>query len=222
MDVPRPTDDDPLAQPTRARAFAFVAKLRRPAAIEEIAAHLGLHATGVRTHLARLEQAGLLERRTVRLARGRPRHEWLVAARAAPGGAPPTAYHDLALWLAGAVHAGASSERELARHGVEIGRRLAPDGTAEQPADLLHDAFAAMGFQPEQHRLGDATTYALCNCPYRDAVHAGRLRICALHEGITRGLLERVAPAGKLSAFIPRDPDRAGCVVQVAIPAERS
>jgi predicted ArsR family transcriptional regulator len=221
MDAPRSTDDDPLAQPTRARAFAFLTQLRRPAAIEEIAAHLGLHATGVRAHLARLEQAGLLERSTVRIARGRPRHEWSVAARAAPGGTPPTAYRELALWLAGAVQAGATSERELALHGVEVGRRLAPGDAVEAPADALQHAFAAMGFQPERRERGAATTYELCNCPYRDAVRAGGLRVCALHEGITKGLLERVAPASELSAFIPRDPDRAGCVIEVTAPGER-
>ena len=222
MDVPHPTDDDPLAQPTRARAFAFLTQLRRPAAIEEIAAHVGLHTTGVRAHLARLERAGLLERRTVPVARGRPRHEWSVAPGAAPGGAAPTAYRELALWLAGAVRAGAGSEHDLALHGAEIGRRLDPGDRTEAPADTLHHAFAAMGFQPQMRRRGDTTRYELCNCPYRDAVRAGGPRVCALHEGITRGLLERVAPASELTGFIPRDPDRAGCVVEVATPAARS
>ncbi len=220
MDTPRSTPEDPLAQPTRARVFALLTQLRRPASIEEIASHVGLHPTGVRAHLDRLRQAGLLERGTVRIARGRPRHEWSVAPGAAPGGTPPTAYRELALWLAGAVKAGAGSEGELALHGVDVGRRLVTGDAADEPADALHHAFAAMGFQPERRRRADVTTYELCNCPYRDAVRAGGLRVCALHEGITRGLLERVAPASELTAFIPRDPARAGCVVEVAIPGE--
>ena len=53
------------------------------------------------------------------------------------------------------------------------------------------------------------------------AVHAAGLRVCALHEGITRGRLERIAPTGELTAFVPRDPDQAGCLVDVVLPAVR-
>src|SRR5690606_35147960 len=91
---------DPLTQPVRARAFACLTDLRRPATIEEIAGHLGLHHSGVRTHLARLEEDGLVERRTIRAGRGRPHYEWTVAPGARPGGRAPEAYGDLARWLA--------------------------------------------------------------------------------------------------------------------------
>jgi hypothetical protein len=39
--------------------------------------------------------------------------------------------------------------------------------------------------------------------------------ICTLHEGITRGLVETLAPDAKLAAFVPRDPDTAGCTIEV-------
>jgi hypothetical protein len=46
-------------------------------------------------------------------------------------------------------------------------------------------------------------------------VHENQPLICTLHEGITRGLLEALAPDATLAAFIPRDPDQAGCTIEV-------
>jgi predicted ArsR family transcriptional regulator len=215
------TGEDPLAQPARARAFAFLTELRRPATIEEIAAHLSLHSTGVRAHLARLEEAGLVDRRVVRSGRGRPHYEWTVAPGAMPTGRRPDAHAQLACWLAGAFAAGATTPRGLEEYGYEVGRALAPTGGREPPADALGDVLAAMGFQPDRRSEGDVTTYELRNCPYRDAVHAGGRHVCGLHVGITRGLLQRLAPQARLSDFVAKDPDRAGCLVEVEGLSER-
>ena len=208
-------DEDPLAQPVRARAYAYLADLRRPATIEEIAGHLGLHSTGVRAHLARLVQAGLIERRVIRHGRGRPRYEWAIAPQGMPQSRRPEAHAQLASWLAGAFAAGATTRSGLEEHGHEIGRALAPSSVRESPEDALGHALAAMGFQPERRTDRATTTYELCNCPYRDAVHAGGRYVCALHAGITRGLLQRLAPQAELSDFVPKDPDTAGCLIEV-------
>ena len=210
------TTEDPLAQPVRARAFAFLGDLRRPASIEEIAGHLGLHSTGVREHLSRLVQAGLVERRVVRHGRGRPRYEWTIAPGAMPQGRPPDAHVQLASWLAGAFAAGATTRAGLEEHGYEVGRALAPASVREPPEEALGDVLAAMGFQPERRSQRGTTTYELRNCPYRDAVHAGGRHVCALHAGITRGLLQRLAPQAALSDFVAKDPDVAGCLIDVA------
>ena len=207
--------EDPLAQPVRARAFAFLADLRRPAPIEEIAEHLELHSTGVRTHLSRLVQAGLLEQRVVRRGRGRPRYVWTVAAGAMPRGRRPDAHAQLASWLAGAFAAGATTRTGLEQHGYEVGRALAPSGARAPAEDALGDVLAAMGFQPERRTDRGRTTYELCNCPYRDAVHAGGRYVCALHAGITRGLVQRLAPRAELSDFVAKEPDSAGCLIEV-------
>jgi DNA-binding transcriptional ArsR family regulator len=61
MDVPARTDDV-LARPTRARLFSVLVELPRPVGTEELAALVGLHPNGVRVHLERLRQAGLVER----------------------------------------------------------------------------------------------------------------------------------------------------------------
>src|SRR3954452_690554 len=94
MDVPRAADDA-LAQPTRARLFALLGELRRPTGTEELAERLDLHPNGIRAHMERLLEAGLVVRERSRQTRGRPRDMWLISPDARPGGDPPTAYTEL-------------------------------------------------------------------------------------------------------------------------------
>jgi hypothetical protein len=39
--------------------------------------------------------------------------------------------------------------------------------------------------------------------------------VCTLHRGITRGLLDAIAPETKLAGFVARDPDTAGCLIEL-------
>jgi len=214
MDLPaRP--DDALAQPTRARLFSLLGELRRPAGTEELAERLGLHPNGVRVHLERLREAGLVDRDVVRLARGRPRDTWMIAPDARPGGEAPTGYEQLGRWLARTLSSSRTSARTIETTGREIGRELAPagDGRAEE---RMHSTLAALGFQPHREPNPPAgMTYRLCNCPYRDAVRESPEVVCTLHRGMTRGLLDVIAPNTKLAGFVPRDPDEAGCRIEL-------
>src|SRR4051794_29047379 len=101
--APSATAGDVLAQPTRARLFDLLGELKRPTTTEELAGRLGLHRSGVRVHLERLEAGGLVERRRARQPRGRPRDAWSVRPGARPGGRRPEAYAELATWLAAAI-----------------------------------------------------------------------------------------------------------------------
>jgi hypothetical protein len=42
--------------------------------------------------------------------------------------------------------------------------------------------------------------------------------VCGLHRGLTRGLLDEIDPKTKLSAFVPKDPDAAGCEITLRGP----
>lgn len=214
MDLPA-ARDDALAQPTRARLFALLGELRRPAGTDELAATLGLHPNGVRAHLERLQEAGLVSRERARQPRGRPRDMWLIAPDAEPGGEPPSAYADLGRWLARAITPTDVSLRTVEEGGREVGRELAPpaaSGTAEQ---RMRAALVALGFQPRAEPHPGRLTYRLGNCPYRDAVREGREVVCTLHRGITRGLLDGIAPETVLTGFVARDPDAAGCLIEL-------
>src|SRR3954452_10840914 len=156
MDLPM-SPDDPLAQPTRARLFRALSELRRPAGTEELAERLDLHPNGVRTHLERLREAGLVTRERTRQSRGRPRDMWALAPDAEPGGEPPSGYLDLGRWLARLVSEGKTSRRAVETMGREIGRDLAPAGDAASAEENMHATLAALGFRPRRE-LDDGGT----------------------------------------------------------------
>jgi predicted ArsR family transcriptional regulator len=216
IDLPLIADpEDGLAQPTRARLFVLLSELKRPAGTAELAERLGLHHNGVRVHLERLAQQGLVERARVRQGRGRPPDAWAIAPRAQPGGLAPRAYHDLGRWLARALRNRRGGLRGVEETGREVGRELAPKGV-EQVTTALETTLAALGFQPtvESH-VGNRMAICLGNCPYRDAVRENQPAICALHRGITRGLLDELAPHARLTDFVPHDPDLGGCRIEL-------
>jgi predicted ArsR family transcriptional regulator len=215
MDLPaRP--DDALSQPTRARLFGLLGELRRPAGTDELASVLELHPNGVRMHLERLAEAGLVERRRTRQVRGRPRDMWTIAPDAQPGGEPPSGYVDLGRWLARLISEGRTSRRAIELLGREIGHDLAPTGDASSPEEKMRSTLASLGFQPRRGLDDTGTlTYELCNCPYRDAVRESRDVVCTLHRGMTRGLLDALSPETKLEGFVPRDPYAAGCLIEL-------
>ena len=216
IDLPLATSaEDALSQPTRARLFALLGELKRPVGTVELAERLDLHPNGVRVHLDRLESAGLVARERARQARGRPRDAWTIAPEARPGGDSPRAYADLVRWLARAMRSGSRGLSAVEATGREIGRELAPreGATGEQ---ALETTLIALGFQPRvQTREDDRLTICLRNCPYRDAVRENQPVVCTLHRGITRGLLDVLDPAAELAEFVPRDPDEAGCLIEL-------
>ena len=206
MDPPSIDSSDVLAQPTRARLFALLAELKRPAGTVELAERLALHPNGVRAHLERLEQAGLVRRGRERGVRGRPRDAWTIAPGARPGGERPAGYVDLGRWLARAIGRGPGRLRDLERAGRQIGRELAPRDARDGEL-ALEATMAALGFEPHARSdRGGRVTHCLGNCPYREAVHENQPVVCALHRGITRGLLDVLLPDARLAGFVAPRP----------------
>ena len=205
-----------LAQPTRARLFAHLARLGHPAGTDELAAELGLHASGVRVHLERLHRAGLIARERVPQPLGRPRDSWSIAPDALPGGQPRDAYPRLAGWLARSIPPRPGRLREVERAGRELGRELQPSRGRAEAEETMGRTLTALGFAPQrQPATTGRVVFRLGNCPYREAVRANQPVVCALHRGLTRGLLDQLDPAARLADFVPEDPDRAGCSIEV-------
>lgn len=218
VDPPFPVrSEDVLAQPTRARLFAFLSELKRAAGTVELAERLDLHPNGVRNHLERMEQAGLVARERARKSTpGRPPDGWTIAPDARPGGERPRAYTDLGRWLARVIPPRPGSLRNVEAAGREIGRELAPVNPETGGIDALQSTLVALGFQPtHEYKAPDRVSICLGNCPYRDAVRENQPVICTLHRGITLGLLDVLEPDGKLIDFVPRDPDAAGCLIEL-------
>jgi predicted ArsR family transcriptional regulator len=214
VDIPATPQGDVLAQPVRIQLVTILSELLRPATTQELAERVGRHPNSVRLQLERLAESGLLERRTVAQARGRPRHEWAFSPEARLGGQGPLAHGRLAAWLARALSR-PPGLAEIEQVGREAGRDLAPQG--DRPTgDAMQDALTALGFAPLREEAAPARLrYVLRNCPYRGAVRENQPAVCALHRGVTAGLLERIDPEARLVGFVPRDPDTAGCLIEV-------
>src|SRR5262249_31411824 len=154
---------------------------------------------GVRIHLQRMRDAGLLVHRRVAQPRGRPRDEWAIAPAARPGGVAPHAYTALARWLAPAIPATPGRLRPVQAAGREVGRELGSRPSAA-PEQAIVDALAALGFEPEvRARTPGVMSCRLGNCPFRDSVRENQDVVCTLHRGLTRGLLDEIAPTAKLT-----------------------
>jgi predicted ArsR family transcriptional regulator len=203
--------DEVLAQPTRARLFALLGELKRPAPTDELADRMELHANGVRAHLERLRCSGLVTKRRVRQAVGRPRDEWSIAPDARPGGDPPRGYAALVCWLARTIPPTQARLRDVEATGRQVGRELAPRESTVPAGEVMQTTLAALGFRPLRHDEPSRVAYRLGNCPFRDAVRENQAVVCTLHRGITQGLLDVLEPTGRLIEFAPRDPDTAGC-----------
>ena len=216
MDLPAIADpDDALSQPTRARLFALLSELRRPAGTAELAARLELHPNGVRLHLERLADQGLVERARTRTPRGRPPDAWRISPDARPAGNNPRAYEDLGRWLTRALDSPRRGLGGVEDTGRQIGRELAPSA-AGSTAEALETTLIALGFQPTASSgEGGELTFCLRNCPYSAAARESQSVVCTLHKGITLGLLDMLDPHARLVAFDPHDPDEAGCVIGV-------
>jgi predicted ArsR family transcriptional regulator len=216
MDLPH-NGDDVLTQRTRARMFSWLTEHRGPASTEELAAAVGLHPNGVRRHLERMQEAGLVERSRSTGRRGRPGDLWAIAADADPGGERPSGYTDLARWLARAIPPGRNRLREVEKAGREIGQELAPSGPQEDPREGFRQALASLGFRPALEAKADGGFVCrLENCPYKESVRENQPIVCALHKGITSGLLAEFLPEARLVGFEPHDPDVAGCIASVS------
>ncbi|KAA0268567.1 MAG: hypothetical protein EDQ89_11200 [Acidobacteria bacterium] len=212
-----PAEQALLGQPTRARLFSVLRELRRAASTEELASQVEMHVNGVRRHLERMHEGGLLERRRSRHGRGRPRDEWSIAPGASPDGGPPNGYADVARWLARSIPTGPGRLRQVEVTGREVGRDLVT-GPTDDLAAAFRQTFSALGFQPEVEDGEEAMTAKLCNCPYRDSAIENPEVICRLHRGLTVGVLETLDPDARVVRFEPHDPVRAGCMVEIARP----
>lgn len=202
---------DPLASRSGVRVFAALADAGGAAPIDALADRSGLHPNSVRLHLRRLERGGLV---TVtnehRPGRGRPRQLWQIVPGAEPAGSPPVAYSELAGWLSTAL-----TPAEAVEHGRRIGADRGREAVSAPAADVLERSLAAMGFLPTRRDCGTRTCFTLHNCPYRDVAKANPGVVCAFHRGLAEGMIDRLDPRYRVTAFEVRDPQEAGCVVEV-------
>jgi len=210
-----------LAQPTRARLFALLRESGEPLATAELAELASMHPNGIRNHLERLWRAGLVERHRGNAGRrGRPRDEWTVtrsgiaAERELAGGGDGSG--QLVEWLARAYPGGSPHRQRIEKVGEEAGLAM-PVETKVDPEQAFLEVLDRLGFEPAVEEIESGFRCRLGLCPYREAARENQEAVCTLHRGLTRGLLGSISPELQLREFEPRDPDRAGCLIEVGI-----
>lgn len=208
-----------LGDATRHAIFRFIADSDSPVGVAELTAHLGLNHNGIRQHLAKLVEAGLVDEFSVPTGgRGRPRLQYKVDPGAESRWAVVGPYERLSGWLAEIVRTG-DSPREVGRR-VGFSGEVSPmvpssdgDPSAPRPDDpvvALVERMAQHGFEPELSTDGDAFEVILDACPFESTALAAPEAVCELHLGLAEGIAASVEGI-QIDELVAKDPRRAGC-----------
>lgn len=204
-----------LGDPTRYGVFRYLADAVRPVGVAELTEHFGLHHNAIRQHLGRLVDAGLVHESTARGGgRGRPRLEYRVAPGAGSRWGAAGPYERLSVLLAEAVRTGATPV-EIGRHAVA--REMPPIAAGSDPVEVVADAMARNGFEPDVHRLGDRVDMVLRACPFETAALADPDVICAVHLGMAEGVAELAGGGVSIDELVPHDPRRHACRLRLRV-----
>ncbi len=166
--------------------------------VQQLARELDVTATAVRQRLTRLMGQGLIERRTVKAARGRPSHVYgLTEAGRLQAG---TNFHDLAIALWDEIRAVRDPE---VRRGLlqRVAHRMAETYADRVVGDSVEERMAALAdvyrerdipFEVQSRPDAPASLPVLkaLACPYPDLAERDRA-ICAMERLVFAELLDR-------------------------------
>ena len=226
MSVPPPAVDPYTAQasPTRRHVLALLRDTAAPRDAQQLADAISLHVSTVRFHLRILEQAGLVSSRPdPRGGTGRPRTVYTaIPVTTREGG--PSPYEQIARVLA--AHLDEDEDRRSTR-AEEAGDSWAAQLTRSHPrangtgtsidaaVEHLTGVFADMGFDPEPASVGARRHIRLRACPFRAVAREHPDVVCAIHQGLLRGILARIGAPPVTTELLPFvEPEL--CIAQVA------
>jgi predicted ArsR family transcriptional regulator len=191
-----------LGDNTRYAAYLELARSPTPLSTADIAERLGLHVNTVRPHLERMREVGLLDVHAAASGTvGRPQHRYALAADAPALGLEPSAWPTIARVLLEAVADAGLSGADLAEAGAHEGRSAA--GRLVGGAALVDVVVAdqqRLGFDPAVAQAAGSATVAFAHCPFRDLAERYPALVCALHEGMVRGVVES-SGGGRVGRF---------------------
>jgi predicted ArsR family transcriptional regulator len=163
--------------------------------VDEVAAHEGIHRTVAFEHLEALAAAGMVVRRRLVGARGRPANLYGYAGAVVELTYPPQKNRLLAELLARSLASSPSGVEEAHRVGREFGAGV-------DDLQLLGGDYA----------IDDRSVHAR-SCIFEAACAGARDVVCGLHAGLIEGALGSGGPARKVT---PAGPDGlGGCIFAV-------
>lgn len=188
-----------LAAPTRAAMLELLRGSPEPLTAQQLATALAVHPSAVRQHAAVLEEAGLLRAEPLPPSgRGRPKLGYHVVDQ-------QDAYRTLAALLAEAIREGRSAREVGHRHGSLVAP--SPDGALE----TLRAETDRLGFFPQVRDRGQGRhDVVLHACPFAEVAADDPATVCALHQGLAEGIVER-AGGLEVESLHVADPLKGGC-----------
>jgi len=195
-----------VAVPLRRKVLHVILEADHPVTIRELTDTLGCSHNAVRQHLAKLCDAALVaESREERDRPGRPRLLYTATTRLDP-------YARLASLLLVARRTGESPR--AAAHRAARAEAVAADFREGDALDALEADATRQGLSPRRVGRGRHVALVLDTCPLADVATDDPSTVCAVHRGLAEGLVEGVGRA-MIEAFVARDPNRAGCPIEV-------
>jgi predicted ArsR family transcriptional regulator len=197
-----------LGDPTRSAIFWHVVEAGRAVRVAELVQHFGLNHQGVRQHLAKLADAGLLVEEIAEPAgSGRPPLQYRIAPQAITTWVGPSPYAELSVLLLQVLDSGRSA-REVA---AEAGRSVEAPLEGLEPLDVIEAEMARRGFEPQRVHTSSTVDIVLQRCAFEVAADADRAVVCELHLGLAEGMTEVLGGGLEVTELVARDPAQAGC-----------
>jgi predicted ArsR family transcriptional regulator len=215
----RPRRHRLLAGVTRSRLLDVLQASGGPIGIAELAEHVGLHPNSVREQLARLVDAGLVEREVAPPAgRGRPGLRY--RARPETDGSEP--YRALAGVLADQLARTPDPTAASLAAGERWGRSLVGDPERALTDDEAVGRIVALldeaGFAPESPAR-PSDPIRLRRCPFDPLARTEPSVVCGVHLGLMRGALaELEAPLDAIALEPFVEPDL--CLAHLGVRAD--
>lgn len=184
-----------LADTTRLGIFEFLKESGRPLSVKEVAGHFDIHGNAARTHLQKLESAGLLIPVKDNSGPGRPS----VRYRFNPQASGPTLMKRDHRFLSGIlisfIEKAGFPPKELYDYGVERGKAIAGSSDLAHSGEVLTaehllGILSMLGFDPNLADSSEGTArIELRNCLFGDVVSISPKYLCALIDGIAAGAM---------------------------------
>ena len=202
-----------LSDPARLRLFSLIVESDRPLGIPEMAGNVGLHPNTIRSHLRRLELAGLVSPQVEdRTTRGRPKVLFKPGPEAEDMEPGVRNYRLLATILAGFINSGLpdpETAAELAGRGwgsylsAQVRPHPGDPVDLEVAANMILRMMDRLGFEPELEETAQGVDVLLHHCPFRDIAARYPGTVCSLHLGILRGALDEIKSGAEATKLLP-------------------
>lgn len=206
---------DPTLSKSRAAVLRTIRAQSEPTSLAALARNTGLHPNTLREHLDALLDAKLVRRHSAKPA-GRGRPAWLYAPVDTE---PQNEYARLASALASALaDASIDPVGDATRAGDAWGTSIVQsrggsrvDSQAAARREVI-DVLDDLGFEPESSSRDSRVR--LTRCPLLEAANKNPEIVCAVHEGLVRGVLSEVGIEQIEPKLVPFA-ERGACVLHL-------